>query len=137
MLGEYGKLVFSQQMVFVPAYFFSKASILLLFYQLFDVEPKTHYAIWAGMFVNFAICATSLGVEAYYQAPNPFNGETWDDVMITAKPHLATPWGIAQSVLSTVLDVLIFVLPIPVIARLNLSTRKRVKILAVFSTGIL
>jgi hypothetical protein len=122
-------------MFLMPGLFFSKASIFLLFGQLFVLEDKMQIAIRIGLVADFLIHFTSIPVEAYFNAPAP--GELWDNLMLSGKPERAIYWGIVQSVLSMILDLYIFIIPLPIIARLTLSPTKRIKVIAVFSTAFM
>ncbi|KAK4241545.1 hypothetical protein C8A03DRAFT_12189 [Achaetomium macrosporum] len=121
---------------FITATLFSKASIFLLFHQIFTMERHMQIAIWAGLAVSFAVFLPSVGYQVYTLTPNP--GETCDDLALSGKSEQGgAVWSIVGSVLNLMLDVYIFLLPLPIIAKLNWSTRKRLKASAVFSTGVL
>ncbi len=122
-------------MMLVPGLFWAKASIFLLFQQLFTLEDSIQVGIWLGLAADFLLHVTSIPVEAYFNAPRA--GESWDGLMLSGKPQRAIYWGITQSVLSILLDAFIFILPLPVISKLTLSPRKRIKVIAVFSTAFM
>jgi len=48
----------------------------------------------------------------------------------------AFKWGVGQGAVGTAIDIYIFT-PLPTIAGLNLSTKKRVQLMAIFFTAIL
>lgn len=77
---------------------------------------------------------TSIPLAAIMSAPHV--GETWASVLLSGRPQKELIWGVVQAALSILLDLFIFILPIPVILRLNLSTRKKIQILAVFTTAL-
>ncbi|KAK3940296.1 hypothetical protein QBC46DRAFT_354284 [Diplogelasinospora grovesii] len=133
--GNYAKIIFSQSMMLIPGLFFSKAAIFLLFQQIFEIENFMRPAIIIGMVFNLLIHLTGFGVEAYYQAPSP--GQGWDDLMLSGKPNRAIYWGVVQSACSIVLDLYIFILPLPTIFRLNLPPLKRFQVVAVFSAAFM
>ena len=122
-------------MMLIPGLFFSKASIFLLFREIFTLEDWMQVAIRWGMGFNFIIYFTSIPVEAYFNAPGP--NEDWQTLMLSGKPNKAIYWGVVQSVLTIILDLFIFILPLPVIAKLGLSFRKRLQVFAVFSTAFM
>jgi len=118
-----------------PGLFFSKASLLLLFDQVFTISNVMQKAIWAGHVLNFLTFMPVVPIEAYFNAPRP--GESWEDLMLTGKPHKAITWGVVQSVLCIVLDLYLFVLPLPSLLGLNLSSTKRTKIMLVFGAAFM
>ncbi|KAI0096832.1 hypothetical protein F4776DRAFT_658568 [Hypoxylon sp. NC0597] len=62
--------------------------------------------------------------------------KTWASVLLSGRPQKELIWGVVQSAVGTVLDLFIFILPIPIIMRLQLSTKKKVQLLAVFTTAL-
>lgn len=114
--------------------FFAKASIFLLFSQLFTIHRPMRMAIWAGLTLDILIYCPGFAVQTYYQAPHM--GETWLDTL-DGRNIVPLAWWQAQSALIVVLDLYIFVLPLPTVARLQLPTRKRVSLIAVFSVALM
>jgi hypothetical protein len=95
-------------------------------------------AILIGIIVNILIYGISIPVLSYYSTPHV--GKTWDDVVADAimNPGLfAFKWGVGLAAVGSALDIYIFILPLPIIARLNLYTRRRIQVMAVFFTAIL
>lgn len=118
--------------------FFAKTATLLLFHQLFQVSKQMRLAIYIGITINFLMYFTSVAILAWYSVPHI--GQTWDDVVVHAALHpdiFAFKWGVGQATVGTVLDIYIFILPLPTISRLNLSTRRRIQLMVVFFTAIL
>lgn len=97
-----------------------------------------HVAIIIGIVINVLLYGISIPVLTYYSTPHV--GKTWDDVVVSTimNPKIfAFKWGVGQASIGSALDIYIFILPLPVIARLNLSTKKRLQLMAVFFTAIL
>ncbi|KAI1747595.1 hypothetical protein F4782DRAFT_418361 [Xylaria castorea] len=120
--------------------FFPRAAIFLLYRQLFEVHTRTiHVAIWVGLIGTFLANAPNIPISLAVEAPHP--GETWDDVLIRlsipANGHDFRLWAPIQGAASVVLDIYAFVLPIPIIIKLNLATRKRIQLLFLFSTALI
>lgn len=46
-------------------------------------------------------------------------------------------WGVAQAAANTVFDMYIFILPLPIIYRLNLSLKRKVQVTALFLVALL
>ncbi|KAI5855028.1 hypothetical protein GGS23DRAFT_470600 [Durotheca rogersii] len=131
--GTYTKILFAQQIIVSFVLFFSKASIFLLFYQVFDVKQAMRMAIRVGIVFSGLIYFTNIPTSAVLSAPHV--GETWASVLLSGRPERDLIWGVVQSALGIILDLFIFFLPVPVIMSLNLSTKKKIQILAVFTTA--
>lgn len=130
------QLIFSQQMMLLPGLFCSKISLLLLLLQIFDIKgTTTKRAIWLGMFASFALYFPGFPIEIVFQSPS--SGQGWDGLMLSGKPNRAIYWGLVQSCVGILLDLYIFVLPLPTILRLNMSLGKRIQVSLVFSTAFL
>ncbi|AEO70528.1 uncharacterized protein THITE_2092033 [Thermothielavioides terrestris NRRL 8126] len=134
-LGNATKIYFARACLVITATALAKAAILLLFNQMFTVERRAHVAILAGLVVNGVLFLLGIAFESYDVVPAP--GQTWDQAALSDKSDRFSTWAIATGVLTLLLDIYIFVLPVPFIARLNWSTRQRLKALAMFSTGLL
>lgn len=118
----------------LPGLFCSKASLFLLFSQIFSIKGSMKTAIRIGLVLNFLLYFTGIPVEAYYQAPNI--GQKWETLMLSEKLRQAIYWGLVQSSVAIVLDLYIFILPLPVIAQLHIPSRKQAKLGAIFSTAL-
>lgn len=46
-------------------------------------------------------------------------------------------WAVIQGALGTVFDLYIFILPLPIVFRLKLSTKKRIQVTALFMVALL
>lgn len=119
----------------VPGLICSKVSLFLLFLQIFQIKGAMKLAIRIGLVATFAINLPSIPIESYFNAPSP--GQSWEGLMLSGKPERAIYWGIVQSVLGTLLDVYMFVLPIPVISQLQMPQRRRLKLGMLFSTAFM
>ncbi|KAJ2987815.1 hypothetical protein NUW58_g4304 [Xylaria curta] len=130
--GTYIKTLFSLEILSTFVLFFSKASILLLFHQLFEIKRPTRIAILYGIiFTALLYIFVNITLSAIFTAPHA--GETWAGILMYKDPRKQLIWGIVQSVLGTGLDLFIFLLPIPIILKLHLSTNGKIQLLAVFA----
>ena len=93
------------------------------------------FAIWVGLAANFMLFCAWITVATYYETPR--SGETWVNVIEDGRTLIPLRWWQAQSALYVVLDLYIFVLPLPAIFDLNMSIRKRISIIAVFSLALM
>ncbi|KAI0490489.1 hypothetical protein F4859DRAFT_508291 [Xylaria cf. heliscus] len=127
------------QGIYIPAVllqtgaFFAKASIFLLYLQLFTVQRPMRIAIYAGITFTFLLYGVGVAVATYYETPRV--GEKWTDVL-DGRTLIPLPWWQAQSALSVALDIYIFILPLPVITKLKMPLQKRIQLVAVFSLAL-
>lgn len=120
--------------IFMPlAYSFSKASILLLFFQIFAVNRKMRFAIYAGLVGIIVAYGPNLILGPWYSTPHA--GETWGILFTTGRPRHLVKVGLEQAVLAVVIDLYIFVLPFPMLSSLKLAPRKRIQLGFVFGTA--
>ncbi|KAK7959421.1 uncharacterized protein PG986_004275 [Apiospora aurea] len=120
--------------------FFPRAAIFLLYRQLFQVHnSRVRIPIWIGLVFTFLTNFPNIPISLAVEAPHP--GETWEQVLVRlsapATGHDFRLWGPIQGAASVALDIFAFVLPLPIIARLNLTKRKKMQILLLFSTAFL
>jgi hypothetical protein len=111
----------------------AKTSIFLLLHEIFTLERGMRIAIWVGLVATYIVAIVSFVSQCLDDIPR--HGKTWDDVAL--KFDQMVVWSPAASILYMLLDVYMFLLPVPVVARLNWPTKKRLRALAVFSTGFL
>ncbi|KAK8044791.1 hypothetical protein PG993_004815 [Apiospora rasikravindrae] len=107
-----------EQIVFCFSLFFSKTATLLLYLRIFTVSRSNRIAIWVGIAVTFIMYGSSIGTLSYFAAPHA--GETWDELL---------------GVVGTLLDIYIFILPLPPISRLKLALKKKLQLVALFAVG--
>ena len=117
-----------------PAQFFTKVSLLILYLRLFSPKLSARRALYCAIAFAFCLYWINVPVNTYYCTPRP--GHSWglsaDDKC--AKTIVLAP---IQGSLDVALDVFILAAPISVIAKLKMSRRKKLGVLAVFMTGIL
>lgn len=94
-------------------------------------------AIWIGIAVGAVMYGLTLAIMSYYGTPHV--GHTWDELVVESVGTTIFPlkWAVGQGAVNTVYDIYIFVLPLPVIYRLNLSRKRKAQIFAVFFVGLL
>lgn len=94
-------------------------------------------AIWIGIAVNFLLNGLTLAIMSYYGAPHA--GHTWDELAVESvgTTIFALYWSVGFGPLNIVLDIYIFVLPLPVIYRLNISWTRKAQIFGVFFIAVL
>lgn len=90
--------------------------------------------IWIGLVFDFFLYASGIAVATYYETPRA--GESWTAVL-DGRTLIPLRWWQAQSALSVVLDFYIFIIPLPVVAKLKLPIPRRIPLLAVFSLALM
>ena len=113
--------------------YFAKITILILLLRIFGVDSKFRVACWFVIiiwttytFINVCLCL--LGCNPIQKAWEPMiPGECLDLIQI----------GIASGYINIVTDVMILVLPIPMVWQLHLRTKLKVAVTAVFLIGTL
>jgi len=110
--------------------FFSKASVFLLYYQIFSSNTTMKVCIYAGMFVLTATFWSSIPPAS--------------TVLITTNPNkrliidiISIPLLAIQGIVAVALDVFIFLLPIPLIVRMRIPRAKRIQLALVFGTALI
>lgn len=132
---EYPQILYAQGVILGPVIFFAKSAIFLLCRQIFTIQKTMKYAIRFGLLFTFLLYWPGVPLESYYAAPHI--GETWEDLLINKRPDHLVYWGAVQGTLSVVLDIYIFILPLPLLSKLQVSRKKRWKLLIIFSTAML
>ncbi|RYP91920.1 hypothetical protein DL770_001980 [Monosporascus sp. CRB-9-2] len=127
-------LTFVVQLIMPLSHSFSKAAILLLLLQIFTVDKKMRIAIYVGLAFTVLAYWPNLILVPIFSVP--YAGETWDGMVTNPRVHKMTPVGTEQGVLAVLLDLYIFVLPMPILASLNMNTTKRLHLIGVFGTAL-
>ncbi|KAI3317204.1 hypothetical protein HD806DRAFT_551018 [Xylariaceae sp. AK1471] len=135
--GDALKFPFIQTVLFSPAFFFPKAAIFLLYRQLFAIQLRTRIAINFGLLITFLVYLSNIPLAAVYAAPRA--GQSWDDLLVSLQVN-SRPFALAgtvQSSVGTLLDFYIFFLPLPILTKLQMPTRRQVQLVGIFSTALL
>ncbi|KAL4930914.1 uncharacterized protein BDV17DRAFT_28163 [Aspergillus undulatus] len=133
--ARYFKILYVQAILLSPAMFFAKSSIFLLYQQIFTAEKRMKYAILLGLLSTFIIYWPYIALLSIYCAPHA--GQSWTDLTSNGMPQRMLPWSIAQGALSVILDLYIFILPLPRLWKIQQPMWKRLQIMAVFSTAFM
>lgn len=114
-------------------YFSSKAAILLLYFDIFTAHRSMRIAIYFGLVLIVLHSLPGLAIASYYFAPHA--GQSWQQ--LSPNPWGSIVWGLVQGPLCVVLDLYIFILPIPLISKLRLPRRKRMQVFGIFSSALM
>jgi hypothetical protein len=117
-----------------PAIFFSKLSILLLYHRIFPSKTFTRI-LWAvGAFI-LAYTITSSMVNLLQCVPIEAN---WNPkAAATAKCVKFGSELIALSTINAVTDLVLLVLPMPLLWRLHVNLKRKIQLMGMFALGAL
>ncbi|ROT37822.1 hypothetical protein SODALDRAFT_324317 [Sodiomyces alkalinus F11] len=124
--------LFVTSLLYGPMLFFSKVSILILYHRMFRPERWFRICLYITLAILFGAYWMTVPLCFYYCMPH--NGEAWDLSILPKCSHLATP-GLVQAGVNIAADIAIFVLPLPIVLKLQLPTSKKIGIAAIFATG--
>ncbi|OTA76493.1 hypothetical protein M434DRAFT_38837 [Hypoxylon sp. CO27-5] len=117
----------------VIAMWSSKAPILILYITLFGIRKWLRTASYATLLVTGVIFLT---MASYTTANCDPRGQLVDLSFILSCSNASKRSGFTLGITSVIADGTIFVLPLPIIARLKLPTRKKMGLGIVFLTGV-
>lgn len=119
-----------------PAIFLAKLSILLLYLEIFSIDRRGRITIFIAIGIIAAHCLADITGFSVLCVPTP--GISWDtfDDSNNCKV-VADALSIAMGSISVFSDLLIIYIPIPLVWKLQLSTRKKIGVTMIFVTGIL
>lgn len=116
--------------------FFIKTSVLFLYRKIFGAKPQMRTLIYVGigyLFITNAVATILFGALC---APRP--GELY--LIRYSKPECVNNvdnLAIALAVENLVADVYLLVLPLPIIWKLQMSSKRKYALICVFMTGFL
>lgn len=122
-------------MLIGPTAFFVKTAILLLYLQIFVVHTGMRIAVYVGIAATGLVYWSSIIIESITLTPHA--GETWADVLTNKRSQYGITWGVVQGSAAVAIDLYIFILPQPVLWRLNMSLKKRIAVCSVFFTALM
>ena len=110
--------------------FFTKLSILFLYYRLFGKNRNLRYALYIGFAFLTIFYAAYMAVQVVstIRCAKPTGG----DSAVCGNEYTIT---VTQSVINICTDFYVLVLPVPCVLKLQITTRQKVGILAIFATG--
>ena len=109
--------------------------LLLLYLRLFSPDRIIRYAIYFGIMANFVFYSTTTIISGALCLPR--HGEAWLNSAQTARCKRALDMYCPHGIFGVVSEFYIFIIPIPIVIKLNLPLRKMVGVLAIFATGVL
>lgn len=104
-----------------------------MYLQIFGPLIWLRLCVYFGLFLNWGFYTAVIIASIYYQAPNP--GQTWQQGFMNERYTDALNMTIPIAAGSLFLDTYIFVLPLVAIVQLQLTFKKKLGVIAVFTTG--
>ena len=111
---------------------FAKASLLAFFLRIFGSLRWVHIACYGLLILLSMGTITHAGLFAVLCVP--YGHEVWD-ANLMEKCARSAPGTLAVGVCTLVVDLAIFVLPFPIISRLNMDKKKKQGLVVVFLIG--
>ena len=135
ILNLHSQLANTTEMIYSPAIFLAKLSILLMYRRLFDTAGtgKTHYLIHILIWANLAFYFPYLAATVFQCVPR---ARIWDPELKGGCINLQAAF-IAASAINVVSDFSILLLPLYRISKLKIPTRRKIGVLAIFAVGLL
>ena len=119
-----------------PVEFLSKLSVLLLYLRIFGVRKETRYLTYVAIAVNLAQCLIDIIGYAIVCVPTP--GQSWELADATHRCEVTGDLlGVVTAAISIFNDFFIIAIPIPAVWALQLATKRKIGVSAIFATGLL
>ncbi|KAL8861937.1 MAG: hypothetical protein Q9178_001807 [Gyalolechia marmorata] len=132
---KYHPLLFIGDMLYLISIMSTKMAILLLYKSLFGIKRSFRYLCYGMMVVVTSYCVIFFFIEAFNC--NPVQ-KTWHALTYTG-PAKCFDNSMVQFVIggfNIATDLIILVMPMPIILKLNTDLKRKIGLLVIFSTGI-
>lgn len=116
-----------------PALGLIKSSLFIQYYLLFRPLRWVRIAVWIGVIIS-TVFYVVVSLAAFILV-SPWPGESFLDDILSRHYLEFSGFSIPTGVVGMLVDWYLFFLPIPVVLRLQMSTGKKIGVLAVFMTG--
>ncbi|KAM0794133.1 hypothetical protein BDR22DRAFT_977972 [Usnea florida] len=130
LLITYKKWDYASSYLYLLSLLGYKFSILLLYLRLFSVSTRFRYSTWAAMFFVFGYLVSNLVTQIFGCMPIQLSWEVAPGHCYNRRAA-----GFAFSSMNIISDLLIFVLPMPMVWRLRLSRKGKLGVMLVFMGG--
>ncbi|KAF2488554.1 hypothetical protein BU16DRAFT_473457 [Lophium mytilinum] len=131
--ADYLKKLFVTSLIYGPMLFFAKTSILLLYHRAFHPKKWLRFGVYITIAILFGSYFMTVPMAFYWCMPH---NAPWNMAVLGTCNMMATP-GLVQGSINIAADITIFLLPLPVIMRLQIPTSKKIALSAIFATGLL
>ncbi|PVI01876.1 hypothetical protein DM02DRAFT_470802, partial [Periconia macrospinosa] len=132
--SDYVKKLFATSIIYGPMFFFVKAAILILYHRAFKPKAWMRYSCWVLGVIFVGAYWQTIPQSFLYCMPH--NGKPWDAIVLENCNHLKIP-GLVHGAMNVAADLIMVLLPVPIIAKLHISLSKKIALSAVFATGLL
>jgi hypothetical protein len=106
-----------------------------MYLQIFGPLPWLRKSVYFGLLVNWGFYIAVIIASIYYQAPDP--GQTWQQGFMNSRYTKSFDMTMPIASGSLVLDTYIFILPLIAVMNLQLTFKKKLGVIAVFTTGLM
>jgi hypothetical protein len=134
-LTDSNQIYFWDELIYVAAVPLTKISIIFLYLRIFRGKGFRYFA-YALMAANVAFLIAFEVVSIFQCWPIQGAWRAWDGTF-EAKCRNVNLQGWMAATFSIILDVLTLILPLPELYKLDMSTKKKVQIMMMFSVGLL
>ena len=119
--------------IYLPSLLSYKMSILFLYLRIFHVSKLYRYCIWLVMFITFGYLFSNLWTQIFtcYPVAKYWRTELPGHCNFTTKP------AYVYGSLNFITDLMIFVLPLPMVWRIKLSLKEKFEVSVIFMLGSL
>jgi hypothetical protein len=114
------------------ALFLGKMCLLALYWRLFGHITHVRWEILAAVILSLPLLSSAVIMPVQAAPPR---GKPWGTIVNNKNSEDNVLLALVIGVVSLLVDILIFCIPIPIVARLKLNRRKKAGILAIFMTG--
>ena len=123
---------YSERMMLGPAIFLGKASLLLLYRRVFAPSRSFRVQVYILLVICFLSQVSFVPINIALCGPG-------DPEWLTLSPQCTKSYsyGLVQGASNILVDLAIFIMPIPMVARLQLPLKKKIGVLAIFMTGFM
>lgn len=122
--------------IYGPGLWCAKMAILVL--QLRVFAPKTWFRVAVYIGIALVTLVHWSNVPIYGILCTPRKGERWDMALLSSKRcSVASTQTVVTGAIGTALEIYMLILPLPIIAELNLAPRRKLGLVLVFMAGIL
>lgn len=128
---RFGQIVLATEVLYNPAIACVKISMLLLYNRIFPDQKFRYGLIAIGSFV--IVYSTIVSFTAIFQC-RP-TAAAWDPYIEGAKCIDFGKEAIVFSIINAITDVVIVVLPMPLLWRMQMEWRRKVQVMAMFATS--
>jgi len=124
---------YAETLVYVIGLYFVKLSFLILFYRVFGVNRYFRWALYSVLGIWTAYAVTDTLIVIFQCTPVH---KAWD-LEVNGYCLDLVKLGVSSGYINIFTDLLILILPIPMVWSLQLSSSVSLAVIAIFATGVL